>query len=89
MEFIYIERTDELFEIALLDYEPGSETLQDLMMMELRRQAAEKDANDPNSPEGSKVKRTAKRRKTGSDDDTSRPRKSKKTPGKTKRKRKK
>ncbi len=83
MEFIYIERTDELFEIALLDYEPGSETLQDLMMMELRRQAADEES----LPQKSKVKRSAKRRKSGSDDGTPDSKKPSRNKGKTKRKR--
>ncbi len=83
MEFIYIERTDELFEAALLDYQPGSETLQDLMMMELRRQASEEEQNESKQ----KVKKSAKRRRTGTDEEPARPKRSKKTPGTQKRKR--
>lgn len=93
MEFIFIERTDELFEIALLEYEPGSETLQDLMMMELRRQAADEDQPDPNARDDSKVRRTARRRNAGSDEESPKRKKSTKKPGKSpgnsKRKRKK
>ena len=85
MEFIYIERTDELFEIALLDYEPGSETLQDLMMMELRRQAAEEELTESKS----KVRRTAKQRNVGTEEEPPKSRRSSKKPASSKRKRKK
>lgn len=39
MEFIFIDRTDQLFEIALMDYVPGAETLEDLMLLEMKRRA--------------------------------------------------
>ena len=41
MEFIFIDRTDQLFEIALMDYDPSAATLQDLVMLEMRRRAKE------------------------------------------------
>lgn len=41
MEFIFIDRTDQLFEIALLDYDPSAATLQDLVMLEMRRRSRE------------------------------------------------
>lgn len=40
MEFILIDRTDQLFDIALLDYEPGAETLEDLLLLEMKERAA-------------------------------------------------
>jgi ATP-dependent Lon protease len=46
MEFIFIEHTDELFEIALLDYEPGAETLEDLLMLEMKEQAAREEKQE-------------------------------------------
>ncbi len=39
MEFIFIDRTDQLFEVALLDYDPAVATLQDLVMIEMRRRS--------------------------------------------------
>ncbi len=41
MEFIFIDRTDQLFEIALMDYDPAAATLQDLVMLEMRRRSKE------------------------------------------------
>ncbi len=41
MEYIFIDHTDQLFEIALLDYDPRSASLQDLLVMEMRRRAKE------------------------------------------------
>lgn len=39
MEFIFIDRTDQLFEAALLDYDPANASLQELVMLEMRRRA--------------------------------------------------
>ncbi|MGB5137489.1 MAG: endopeptidase La [Candidatus Zixiibacteriota bacterium] len=67
MEFIYIDRTDQLFEIALLDYDPAAATLQDLVMLEMRRRAKENKPTKRNSPRkvarGSEKPRKSARKK--------------------------
>ncbi|MFH2054886.1 MAG: S16 family serine protease, partial [bacterium] len=62
MEFIFIDRTDQLFDIALLDYEPGAETLEDLLILELKERAAKDNEENERAAKGrSRSRSTAKR----------------------------
>lgn len=69
MEFIFIDRTDQLFEIALMDYDPAAATLQDLVMIEMRRRAKEhkpaKRIAKRDGRNGEATKRASKKKKSG------------------------
>lgn len=59
MEFIFIDRTEELFEIALLEYQPGAETLEDLLRLEMQESRPGKKKS---SSKAAKGKPTEKKR---------------------------
>lgn len=63
MEFIFIDRTDQLFEIALMDYVPGAETLEDLMRLEMQRRANSRKPIKRNAARKSVVPRSRKKTK--------------------------
>jgi ATP-dependent Lon protease len=66
MEFIFIDRTDQLFEIALLDYEPGAETLEELLLIEMKERAVsnkkKKGERAAKSGRAAKLKRTRQKK---------------------------
>ena len=70
MEFIYIDRTDQLFEIALMDYDPAAATLQDLVMLEMRRRMKENKPQKKSGPRkvargSEKPRKSSRKRKPG------------------------
>lgn len=74
MEFIFIDRIEDLFDTALMDYEPGAETLEDLLRLEMQemdmaeqpdntKAAKGRNSSKPRKPSKSKRKPPARRKK--------------------------